>query len=113
MNNPLDKVIDWYKFNIEQQKFFMEIVKNSHKIQTNVSANAILTKYDLSSLKKEEIKVKVEAFKEELNDLTIVSLWSVFEAFLNDKLNEQSENIKNSITNPIMKEIVSYSLKRD
>lgn len=109
--NPLDEVIDWYKSNLSQQKFFMEIVKNSHKMIDNITVNAILMKYELSSSKKDEIKTQVDKIKNELNDLTIVSLWSIFEAFLNDELKKQADNITKNIADPILKNISFYSLK--
>lgn len=107
--NPLDEVIDWYEFNINQQKFFMEIVKNSHKIMTNTVANAIIAKYNLSSSKKDEIKKEVDKSKIELADLTIVSLWAVFEAFLNDKIKEKTDQITNIISDTLSNQIANYA----
>jgi len=109
--NPLDEVIEWYNFNINQQEFFMEIVKNSHKIDNNIVANAILKKYKLSSQKKDDIKIIIDNSKKELDNLTIVSLWAVFEAFLNDNLKKQTDKITLGIVDPISNEIINYALK--
>lgn len=109
--NPLDEVMEWYNFNINQQNFFMEILKNSHKMQDNRVFNAILMNYDLSLLEKEERKNKMSNLKKELDDLTIVSLWAVFEAFLNDSIKQKTDKITKEITDPISNKIAIYAFK--
>jgi len=105
--NPLDDIIASY-----------EITKQSHNTVKELlysDPNQFIAYPKYSHLSIQEIADLLDKAQDELDDLTIVSLVSIFEQILLDDVNEAIKSIKSSMTgksNSIHNSVIDYFQNR-
>ena len=101
--NPLNQALDWYN-----------ILKSNHKIVVN------LLEKDPSSLPPDSpylteplssVKEQLKRALEEMEDLTVVSLFFLFEKIILSHLEETANYLKAQNMEPFLNQVVKYGLK--
>lgn len=101
--NKLEEIMKWYKLTIESQRITSKILNSSPEI---VPLDSSLAEYTLSDAK--EILLKAE---NELNDLTVLSLVSVFEQSILDYLKNLGKETVEKEEEILSKSVLKYALK--
>lgn len=101
--NKLQEIIKWYKVTIESQRLTLKILSSSPEI---VPLDSSLAAYKLSEAK--EILLKAE---NELSDLTVLSLVSVFEQSVLDYLKDVGKETVEKEEEMLCKSVLKYALK--
>lgn len=102
MNN-LEEIMKWYKLTIESQRVTLKILNSSPEI---VPLDSSLAEYTLSEAK--EILLKAV---NELNDLTVLSLASVFEQSVLGYLKSLGKETIEKEEKILSKSVLKYALK--
>ncbi|RMD04330.1 hypothetical protein D9O40_02465 [Clostridium autoethanogenum] len=101
--NKLQEIMEWYKLTIESQRVTLKILNFAPEV---VPLDSSLAEYTLSQAKR--ILLKAE---NELNDLTVLSLVSVFEQSLLDHLKDLSKEAIEKEEKTLSKSVLKYALK--
>ncbi|QAT40530.1 hypothetical protein [Clostridium sp. JN-9] len=101
--NKLEEIMQWYKLTIESQRITSKILNSSPEI---VPLDSSLAEYTLNDAK--EILLKAE---NELNDLTVLSLVSVFEQLILDYLKNLGKETVEKEEEILSKSVLKYALK--
>jgi hypothetical protein len=102
--NPLDSVIDWYRVIKDSQAVLLHLTK--------LHPNAVPSDSLFAGRTLEDAKALLQKASDEVDDLTIVSLVSVFEQTILDYLTDVTKTLQLNQPGPFPLQVLSYGLER-
>jgi hypothetical protein len=86
LSNPLDTIMDWYDVTLDSLRVTSRVIEREIK-------NAILEKHTFSADSPASGLSRIESAKQQVADLTVLSLVSLFERTLRDYLSERQQRL--------------------